>query len=87
MRRILAATAAVWAVLAVALVIAVGHRTATTAQPAPAPTVIILRQVNGKLTTVPAVGAALAPAGSRQLAATSVSPVAAPAVHATTKTS
>ena len=87
MRSVLAAIAAVWAVLAVALVIAVGHRTATAAPPAPAPTVVILRQVNGKLTTVPAAGTVLSPAGSRQLAATSVSAGAAPAVHATTKTS
>ena len=87
MRRILAATTAVWAVLAVALVIAVGHRTASATPPPAAPTVIILRQVNGKLATVPAAKGTLTQGSSGQVAATSVTPAPAPAVHATTKTS
>ena len=66
MHRILAATGAVWAVLAIALVIAVGHRTAAAAPPAATPTVIILRQVNGKLTTQ--AGRDTRRAASRQLA-------------------
>jgi hypothetical protein len=84
MHRILAATGAVWAVLAIALVIAVGHRTAAAPPPAATPTVIILRQVNGKLTTQPA---ATTQGASAQVAATSAAPVSAPPVHATTKTS
>jgi hypothetical protein len=96
MRRVLAATAAIWAVLAIALVLAITHRPSTASQASPPATIVLIRQANGKLTAVPASTQATtqtsgAPAGSQVVSgapSAEISAVApAPANHATTRTS
>jgi phenylpropionate dioxygenase-like ring-hydroxylating dioxygenase large terminal subunit len=54
MRRLLAASVAAWAVLAVALTLALGHRTATVAQGPTAAPIVLVRQANGRLRALPA---------------------------------
>jgi hypothetical protein len=54
MRRLLAASVAAWAVLAVALTLALGHRTATVAQGPTAAPIVLVRQANGTLRALPA---------------------------------
>ena len=53
MRRILAATVAIWAVIAIALVIAIGHRPTASSQASAPTTVVVVRQANGKLSLLP----------------------------------
>jgi hypothetical protein len=53
MRRILAATVAIWAVIAIALVIAISHRTTASSQASAPTTVVVVRQANGQLSVLP----------------------------------
>lgn len=96
MRRVLAAAASLWAVLAVALVLAVTHRPAVASQAPSAATVVLVRQANGKLTALPAATHATtqtsgAPAGSPIVNVASSAQISAtapaPATHTTTRSS
>jgi hypothetical protein len=94
MRRVLAATGAIWAVLAVAFVIAIGHRPAVASQAsAPAPAVVVVRLTNGKLIALPVSAQATtqtsaSSAGSQAVGlASSGQPATASSNHATTRSS
>ena len=96
MRRILAATVAIWAVIAIALVIAIGHRTTASSQASAPTTVVVVRQANGKLSLLPvaathATTQTSGVAASNQLANVSVSgqltPSSGSANHTTTRSS
>jgi hypothetical protein len=93
MRRALAALVAAWAVLAVALTLALAHRPGAGAQATSFAPIVLVRQPNGSLTPLRAVpphattqtsgaGGSLPVVGSGQLVSQ-----AGPAAHTTTSTS
>ena len=96
MRRLIAAVAAVWAVLAIALVLALGHRPTASSQSTAGTTIVLVRQANGTLTTLPvgahAVTQTSGSAGTGQPLAAALntqllSSATAGSSHATTRTS